>query len=97
MVFGKVESGTIEAGTKITITPSLLSCKILNIFNCKEEQVAYAKAGENIKVRLGGIEDKDLSFKGNVLCPRDEPMPVAQIFICEIEILELLEHKPIFS
>lgn len=97
LAFGRVESGTVKIGTKISITPSLYPCQVLNIFNNKEEMVPYAKPGENIKVRLGGIEDDELIHKGNVLCGRDDPMPVSELFICELTVLELLDHKPIFS
>jgi len=97
VAFGRVESGTVKMGSKISITPSLYPCQILNIWNCKEEMVKYATPGENIKVRLGGIDDDDLIQKGNVLCAREDPMPVSELFICELTILELLDHKPIFS
>lgn len=35
--------------------------------------------------------------RGDVLCNRDNMMPVTDIFEAEIEILELLEYKPIMS
>lgn len=60
MLFGKVESGTVEIGTKITIAPTFLPAQVLNIFNSKEELVRYAKPGENVKIRLSGIDDENL-------------------------------------
>ena len=35
--------------------------------------------------------------KGDVICPRDDTLPITEIFICEIKVLQLLEHKPIMS
>jgi len=60
IVFGKVESGTVEIGTKITIAPSLIPGQVVNIFNSKEELVRYAKCGENVKLRLAGFDDDKL-------------------------------------
>lgn len=97
IVFGKVESGTINIGEKIAVAPSLYPCQVLNIFNVKEQLVRYAKAGENVKLRLAGVDDESVIQKGNVICNRDNTVPISQIFIAEIRILQLLEHKPIFS
>lgn len=55
IVFGKVEQGIVELGTKLTIAPSLKTAQVLAIFNSKEELVRYAKPGENVKLRLGGL------------------------------------------
>jgi peptide chain release factor subunit 3 len=35
--------------------------------------------------------------KGDVLCNRETPMPISELFEAEIEILELLDYKPILS
>jgi len=32
-----------------------------------------------------------------VLCPRDAPMPVSELFEADLELLELLDYKPIMS
>ena len=39
--------------------------------------------------------DEDQIFKGDVLGPRDAPVPISQVIEAEVELLELL--KPIFS
>jgi len=43
------------------------------------------------------IDDEEKINKGDVLCMRDNPMPVTQLFEAEIELLELLDYKPILS
>ena len=40
------------------------------------------------------LEEEQIT-KGDVLCPRDDPMAISQVLEAEIELLELL--KPIFS
>jgi len=97
MVFGKVEQGKVEVGTKIMIAPSCFPAQVLSIFNSKEELVRYAKPGENVKLRLGGLTDESQVRKGEVICPREDTLPITEIFIAEIKLLNLLEHKPIMS
>ena len=87
MIYGKVESGTINIGEKITIAPSLYPCQILYIFNAKDELVKYAKAGENVILKLEGIEDEELISVGNVICNRNSIASISELFIAEIKIL----------
>ena len=35
--------------------------------------------------------------KGDVLCKMDEPLPVTDLFEAEVDVLELLNYKPILS
>lgn len=34
--------------------------QISSIYNYKEQRMKYAKAGENVKIKLKGIDDQDL-------------------------------------
>jgi len=43
------------------------------------------------------VADDDLIQRGFVLCHRENRMPVTDIFEAEVDILELLEYKPILS
>ena len=52
------------------------------------------RPGDNVQLKISYLEE-DQIFKGDVLCMRDAPMPIAQVLEAEIELLELL--KPIFS
>lgn len=97
IVFGKIESGTLRNGDKLCIMPQNLPVQVVNIYNGKDEAVAYALPGENIKVKLFGIEDEEQVDRGQVLCPRDPLMPATELLECELQILELLEYKPIMS
>lgn len=67
------------------------------MYNSKEEAVRYAKPGENVKLRLLHINDENIINKGDVLCNRDAMMPVTDLFEAEVQILELLDYKPILS
>ena len=52
------------------------------------------RPGDNVQLKISYLEE-DQIFKGDVLCMRENPMPIAQVLEAEIELLELL--KPIFS
>ena len=57
----------------------------------------YAKPGENVKLRLN-IESEDRVNKGDVICLRDtQVVPVSELFEAEVEILQLIDYKPIMS
>ena len=97
VVFGKVESGTVRMGSKLSLLPNDYPCQVVNIYNNKEECVRYAKPGENVKIRVRLIDDESLVNKGDVLSPIENPSILTELMECEIEILQLLDHKPIIS
>ena len=97
IAFGKVESGTVEMGSKLTLVPNDYYTQVLNVYNSADQAVRYAKPGENVKLRLRIIEDENLVNKGDVLCERTNLMPNSEMFEAELDILQLIEHKPIIS
>lgn len=94
VIFGKVEQGTVRLGDRLAVAPSNLPCQVLRIENDKQQSVEYARPGDNVQLKISYLDEEQV-FKGDVLCPRDRPMPISQVLECEIELLELL--KPIFS
>ena len=66
-----------------------MQVKIVNIYNSDDICVGYAKTGENVKVRLAGIEKDEDLHKGQVLCSMKEPVPIAEIIECEITLDDL--------
>ncbi len=57
----------------------------------------YAKPGENVKLRLN-IESEDRVNKGDVICLRDtQIVPVSELFEAEVDLLQLIDYKPIMS
>lgn len=96
VIHGKVENGTVKLGDKLALMPSGNFCQVLGLLDAKGQTVKYAKPGENIQIRLN-VADEEAVQRGCVLCKRDFMMPVTDIFEAEIDLLELLEYKPIFS
>jgi peptide chain release factor subunit 3 len=95
-VHGKVENGTINLGDKLAIMPSGAPAQVIGLLDAKGAVVKYAKPGENVQVQVN-VADDDQIQRGYVLCHRDSMMPVTEIFEAEMEILDLLEYKPIIS
>jgi len=96
IVHGKVENGTVKLGDKLAIMPSGAPAQVLTLYDAKGDQVPYACPGENIQIKIN-VADDDQIQRGYVLCHRDSMMPVTEIFEAELEVLTLLEYKPILT
>jgi len=92
---GKIESGIIKKDMKLRIMPNnkTLNCVGLII---DDEVVEVAGPGENIVVKLKGIEDEDI-HGGFVLSEVDDYPKKAISFIAEMAVLDLLDHKPLLT
>ena len=58
VIFGKIEQGTLRLGDKLAIAPSNYPCQVLNIVNDKQQQVAYARHGDNVQVKVSYLEEE---------------------------------------
>ncbi|ANQ08419.1 Translation elongation factor EF-1 [Plasmodium coatneyi] len=96
IAIGKIESGTLYGNNmSCTLMPNKLKVKVLNVY-LEDDEVPYAKPGENVRVKLLGVEEDQIS-KGFVLCDSLNPCSVVSEFIGRVAIVELLEHKPIIT
>ncbi|RDD40768.1 Eukaryotic peptide chain release factor GTP-binding subunit ERF3A [Trichoplax sp. H2] len=90
IVMGKLESGKLSKGSQLILMPNKASVEILQIYrNDEEEQKAYT--GQNIKLKLKGVEEEDVS-PGFCLCQADSLCHVGKTFDAQIVIIE---HKSI--
>ena len=88
--FGKVESGMCDRSDQLLLMPNRKIVEVLQLWN-DEDEVQQVKSGENVKVKLKGVEEEEVSA-GFVLCDIDKPCKVAKIFDAQVVILE---HKSI--
>jgi len=95
MVMGKSEAGVVSVGDKLMMMPNKTMVKVSNVY-CNDDEVPAARPGENLRLRLTGIEEDEISA-GMVLCSPSDATPVVHTFETQLAILELLEHKPIMS
>ena len=92
---GKIESGTLVKNSNIVMVPTMNTIQCTGI-SIDEVDVDVAKTGENVLVKLKGIEEEDV-MSGYVLSYPDHPCRSAVAFDCQVQIMELLEHKPVLA
>ncbi|KAL6532514.1 hypothetical protein OROGR_014484 [Orobanche gracilis] len=90
VVMGKIESGSIREGDNMLIMPNKVQVKVLAIF-IDEDRVRRAGPGENLRVRLSGIEEEDI-VAGFVLSSIANPVPAVSVFVARLQIVELLDN-----
>ncbi|KAL2649746.1 hypothetical protein R1flu_017874 [Riccia fluitans] len=95
VVMGKIESGSVRRGDSLIVMPNKAQVKVVTVYRDNDE-VSYAKPGENLRIRLSGVEEEDIS-SGFVLSSVARPIPVVLEFDAQLQILELLDHKAIFT
>lgn len=95
VVMGKTESGTVKQGDSLTITPNKVHEKFVAVYR-ESDEIKYERPGENVRVKLSGVEEDDIST-GFVLSSISNPIQAVLEFEAQLQILELLEHKAIFT
>jgi hypothetical protein len=61
-----------------------------------EKEVNATRSGENLRLRITGAEETDISA-GFVLSSIKTPVPIVTQFEAQLMIVELLEHNSIFT
>nr|XP_010917147.1 eukaryotic peptide chain release factor GTP-binding subunit ERF3A isoform X2 [Elaeis guineensis] len=90
VVMGKIESGSIREGDNLWVMPNKANVKVLAI-HCDENKVNRAEPGENVRVKLSGIEEEDI-VAGFVLSSIANPINAVTEFNAQLQILELLDN-----
>ncbi|KAG0357158.1 translation termination factor GTPase eRF3 [Podila minutissima] len=87
VVVGKIEAGSIKKGATLLMMPNSIKVEVASIFNELEEEIAAAAVGDNIRLRLRGIEEEDIMI-GFVLCSPKSPIHVTSKFEAALGILD---------
>ncbi|KAF9186148.1 translation termination factor GTPase eRF3 [Haplosporangium sp. Z 767] len=91
VVVGKIEAGSIKKGAHVLMMPNSVKVEVQAIYNEIEEEIPMAAVGDNIRLRLRGIEEEDIMI-GFVLCSPKNPVHVVSKFEAALGILD---HKNI--
>lgn len=91
VVVGKIESGHMRRGDSLLLMPNRDVVEVSAIYNELEAEIPSAICGDNVRVRLRGIEDEDIS-PGFVLTSPKNPVHAVRHFEAQLAILE---HKNI--
>lgn len=91
VVVGKVESGRVKRGDSVVVMPNKNTVEVTAVIAENEEEVPSAMCGDNVRLRLRGIDDEDINV-GFVLSDTKKPVHAVQLFEAQLIILE---HKNI--
>lgn len=91
IVVGKIESGHMRKGDSLLLMPNRDVVEVSAIYNELEAEIPSAICGDNVRVRLRGVEDEDIS-PGFVLTSLKNPVHAVRQFEAQLAILE---HKSI--
>jgi len=95
MAIGKVEQGTVKPGQKVVVLPVGHKCTVTNVY-IKDEEVQYARCGENVTLKMSGIGESDL-VKGYVMSDIDDAARVVTKFKAQLQVHELSTERPLFT
>lgn len=88
IIEGRIESGVIKKGANYIIMPNRDDAGIAALYGETEEELQTATCGDQIRIRLRGVEEEDV-LPGFVLCSPNRPVHCVRSFEAKIRILEL--------
>lgn len=94
IAMGKVESGVIRPGMKVTLMPTRNTYKVDGVW-ANEDPVKAARPGENVLIKLNGAGVEDVR-KGFVMCT-DPPCRAVDKIICKIQVMDMPENTKIMT
>lgn len=94
IAMGKVESGTIRPGMKVTIMPTRNEYKVDSVW-ANEEKITSARPGENVLIKLSNCGTEDI-LKGFVICTNPPCRAVSKL-ICQVGLMDMPDNAKIFT
>ncbi|KAM9305959.1 eukaryotic peptide chain release factor GTP-binding subunit ERF3A isoform 2-T2 [Gastrophryne carolinensis] len=90
VILGKLESGSIAKGQQLVMMPNKHTVEVLSLLS-DEVETELVAPGENLKLRLKGIEEEEI-LPGFILCDPNNLCHSGRTFDAQIVIIE---HKSI--
>ncbi|KAI1301086.1 P-loop containing nucleoside triphosphate hydrolase protein [Xylaria venustula] len=88
MVEGKIEAGVCKKGMTLIMMPNKEKVEIAALYGETEDEIPLGQCGDQVRMRLRGIEEDDIS-PGFVLCSPKRLVHNVKAFEAQIRILEL--------
>ncbi|KAI6783489.1 Eukaryotic peptide chain release factor GTP-binding subunit-like protein [Emericellopsis cladophorae] len=88
MIDGKVEAGVCKKGMSLIMMPRKQNVEISAVFGEQEDEIPHAQCGDQVRLRLKGIEEEDI-LPGFVICSPKRLVHNVAEFEAQIRILEL--------
>ncbi|KAK8844031.1 translation elongation factor Tu [Kwoniella newhampshirensis] len=87
MIMGKIESGRVKKGDKLLMMPNKSTVEVAGIYSEQTDELEQAFCGDNIRIRLSGLSDKDIT-PGYVLTSVKKPVHAVTQFRADLSIVE---------
>lgn len=87
VVVGKLESGKVMKGDTVLMMPNKTAVEVSAIYNEMEDEVPRALCGDNVRIRLKGIEDEDV-LCGFVLTDVHKPIHTVTRFEAKLAVVD---------
>jgi len=88
MVDGKIEAGVVKKGMSLVMMPRKQAVEAAAIYGEQEDEMQVLQCGDQVRMRLKGIEEEDI-LPGFVLCSPKRLVHCVAEFEAQIRILEL--------
>lgn len=88
MVDGKIEAGVIKKGMSLVMMPRKQNVETSALYGEQEEEVSVLQCGDQVRLRLKGIEEEEI-LPGFVLCSPKRLVHCVAEFEAQIRILDL--------
>lgn len=88
MVEGRIEAGVVQKTSTLIMMPNREEIGIAALYGETEDEVPYATCGDQVRMRLRGIEEEDI-MPGFVLCSPKRLVHCVKEFEAQINIVEL--------
>jgi len=88
LVEGKIESGVIKKSMALVMMPNREKVEVAALYGETEDEVNAAQCGDQVRIRLRGIEEEDI-LPGFVLCSPKRLVHCVSAFEAQIRILDL--------
>jgi peptide chain release factor subunit 3 len=88
MVEGKIEAGVVKKGMSLIMMPNKQNVEVMAVYAEAEDEIPIAQCGDQVRIRLKGIEEEDI-LPGFVLCSPKRLVHCVSEFEAQIRILDL--------
>lgn len=88
VVEGRIEAGVIKKDMTLIMMPNREEVVVSALFGETEEEISVASCGDQVRIKLRGIEEDDI-LAGFVLCSPKRLVHCVSAFEAQINILEL--------
>jgi peptide chain release factor subunit 3 len=88
LVEGKIEAGVIKKNMSLVMMPNREKVDVAALYGETEDETNMAQCGDQVRVRLRGIEEEDI-LPGFVLCSPKRLVHCVTAFEAQIRILDL--------